>query len=67
MIRRMRPTVCVVRMGEQVMRSVLVRDPEGKTPVGKFKHKEKDNIKIDFNILVIEPEGKTPLGKFKHE
>jgi hypothetical protein len=54
-------------MGEQVMRSVLVRDPEGKTSLGKFKHKEKDNIKIDFNILVREPEGKTPLGKFKHK
>jgi len=30
----------------------LVGEPEGKTPFGKFKHKGKNNIKIDINRLV---------------
>jgi hypothetical protein len=30
----------------------LVGEPEGKTSLGKLKHKGKNNIKIDINRLV---------------
>jgi hypothetical protein len=30
----------------------LVGEPEGKTPLGKLKHKGNNNIKIDINRLV---------------
>ena len=46
---RTRPTGHVARMGEKIMRSVLVGEPKGKTQLEKLKHKGKNNIKTDIN------------------
>ena len=41
----------MARLGEKIMRSVLVAKPEGKTPLGKLSHKGNNNIKTDINRL----------------
>ena len=47
--RRMRWTGHTARMGEsRGVYSVLVGKPEGKRPLGRPRHRGKDNIKMDF-------------------
>jgi hypothetical protein len=47
--RRMRWAVHVARMGEgRGVYRVLVGKPEGKTPLGRPRHRWEDNIKTDF-------------------
>ena len=49
-LRRMRWSGCVALMGRGVYR-VMVGKPEGKRPLGRPRHRWKDNIKMDLRML----------------
>jgi hypothetical protein len=56
MLRRMRWTGYVARMGRRGMHIILVRKPEGKRP----RHKWEDNIKMDLGGIGCREHGNEP-------